>query len=160
MSKIIMRNTKNSRSKGFTLIEVLLVIAMLAILAAVVIIAINPAKQFGEAQNAQRRSDVSAILDAIHQYGLDNQGGLPSEDISSATSCDTATSDICRAGVVCDGVNLDNLIADELYLRDIPVDPTVENEEITGYRIFKSDYDRIGICAPNAYGEEEISVIR
>ncbi|MBP6924209.1 MAG: hypothetical protein KBC62_01960 [Candidatus Pacebacteria bacterium] len=103
---------------------------------------------------------MSSILEAVYQFTLDNQGGLPNEDISSATSCDLATDDICRSGVECDGINLDALIADELYLRDIPADPTAANEDITGYRIFKSDYGRIGVCAPNAYGEEEISAIR
>lgn len=160
MSYNTMHSTNISHRNGFTLIEVLLVIAMLAILAAVVIIAINPAKQFGEAQNAQRRSDVASILDAVHQYGLDNQGALPNESITSAASCDTAVDDICRSGVECDGINLDVLIADEKYLRDIPTDPTASNADITGYRIFQSDYGRVGVCAPNAYGDAEIGVVR
>ena len=151
---------QNNIHSGFTLIEILLVIAMLAILAAVVIIAINPAKQFGEAQNAQRRSDVASILDAVHQYRLDNDGALPADGIQSASSCGTAVDDICRSGVSCVGINLDNLIADEVYLRDIPNDPTAGNDDITGYRIFQTDYGRVGVCAPNAYGGEEIGVVR
>ena len=48
-------NTKNNE-KGFTLIEVLVVIGILAVLLAIVIIAINPAKNFDRCVVYQRRS--------------------------------------------------------------------------------------------------------
>ena len=142
---------------GFTLIEILLVIAILAILAAVVIIAINPGKQFGEAQNAQRWSDVRAILDAVHQYSIDNNGALP-EQIPEGISCLTGGVDVCKPDMSCDGANIDELIADQKYLTTLPVDPTWDEEQTTGYLIMKSDSGRVSVCAPDAYGDEEISV--
>src|SRR4030042_864409 len=67
-----MKKTKGQ--KGFTLIEILVVIGIIAILAAVVLIAINPAKQFAQARNSQRTSNVNAILNAIGQRMTDNKG--------------------------------------------------------------------------------------
>ncbi len=51
--------------KGFTLIELLVVIGILAILLAIVLIAINPARQFAQANDTKRESDVHTILNAF-----------------------------------------------------------------------------------------------
>jgi prepilin-type N-terminal cleavage/methylation domain-containing protein len=153
-------STSRGSAEGFTLIEVLLVIAILAILAAVVIIAINPGKQFGEAQNAQRRSDVRSILDAIHQYSIDNYGSLPSEEIPSGTDCINEGAEICLPENSCDGISLDELIVEEKYLTNIPTDPSSATDVGTGYRIIMSGGDRITVCAPATYGELNISVTR
>src|SRR3954470_20084976 len=63
--------------KGFTLIELLVVIGILAVLLSITLIAINPARQFAQANNTKRSSDVNAILNAIGQYQAENHGTLP-----------------------------------------------------------------------------------
>jgi prepilin-type N-terminal cleavage/methylation domain-containing protein len=65
------QNLKNQ--KGFTLIEILVVIGMIALLAAIVLIAINPSRQFAQGRNSQRHNDASAILNAVGQYIADNK---------------------------------------------------------------------------------------
>src|SRR5436190_16210773 len=72
------RLTKQIKNqKGFTLIELLVVIGILAVLLAITLIAINPARQFAQANNTRRRSDVLQILNAVHQYVASNSGQLP-----------------------------------------------------------------------------------
>lgn len=151
---------KKNISKGFTLIEVLLVIAILAILAAIVIIAINPAKQLGEAQDAQRRNDVRAVLDAVHQYAIDNSGSYP-EGMVYGSDCINEAADICQLGAGCvDGVSLDVLAENGQYLTELPNDPSGASDTITGYKIMINPSDRIEVCAPNTQGEEPIIVAR
>ena len=69
---------KRLKQNGFTLIELILVIVMLAILAVATYTVINPQKRFKENRNAQRRADVNAILNANYQYYVDNDGVIPS----------------------------------------------------------------------------------
>ena len=66
-----------SERRGFTLIELLLAMSIISALAAIVIVAINPTLQFAQARNAQRRSAVKNILEAVQQYTVDNKGNVP-----------------------------------------------------------------------------------
>ncbi len=141
------------KSNGFTLLEVLLVIAIIAILATIVIVAINPGKQLGEARNAQRRSDVNTILNGVYQYYLDSES-LPSDITTTQT-------EICKTGGLCTGlVDLSDLTLNEGYLTSIPLDPTGSSTNGTGYEIRKTANNRVTVTAPDAEQGASISVTK
>lgn len=154
-----MRHVKLSH--GFTLIEILLVVAAIAILAGIVILAINPNKQLGDTRNAQRRADVNTILNATYQYTIDNNGLLPTT-IANSTCATIVTNEICKTGAAsCAGlIDLPVLTANEKYLTSIPVDPTGVTLNGTGYRVTKSANGRITVCAPSAEQGAAISITR
>ncbi len=54
--------------KGFTLIELIIVIAVIALLAASVFVAVDPARRIGEGRNAVRASDAENIKKALEFY--------------------------------------------------------------------------------------------
>jgi len=57
---------KNTFSKGFTLVELLIVIAILAALVAVVAVVLNPAELLAQARDSQRLRDMTTVRDAIN----------------------------------------------------------------------------------------------
>jgi prepilin-type N-terminal cleavage/methylation domain-containing protein len=74
-----------SHNKGFTLIEILVVIGMIAILATIVIIAINPGRQFAQGRDTQRTANLNTILNAIGQRIADNKGKFDGLGIDGKT---------------------------------------------------------------------------
>lgn len=143
-----------TKRKGFTLIEILLVVAAIGILAGIVILAINPTKQLADTRNAQRKVDVNTILSAVYQYAIDNNGTIP----ASITTTDT---EICKTTAsTCTGLtDLSVLTDDGTYLTAIPNDPSSSSTG-AGYNILKSANGRITVSAPNAEQGATISVTR
>lgn len=153
-------NHMKKMNSGFTLLEILLVVAAIAILAGIVIIAINPNKQLGDTRNAQRRADVNAILNAAYQYSLDNNGSLPAAIQTSAT-CSGATNEVCKTGGTCTSlVDLTVLTTNGKYLVSLPADPTTATANSTKYIIVKDANNRVTVCAPSAEQSATISVTK
>ena len=152
-----------NKQKGFTLLEILLVVAAIAILAGIVIVAINPTKQLGDTRNAQRRADVNTILNAVYQYAIDNNGTLPAT-VTNGTACGVSTQEVCKTGGTCTGLTdlSTSLVGTTAtYLVAIPADPTGSTTNGAGYEIYKnSTTNRVTVCAPDAEQSQTISVTR
>ncbi len=143
-------------NKGFTLLEILLVVALIAILAGIVIMAINPGKQLADTRNAQRRVDVNTILNAVYQYTVDTNGVIPASITVTAT-------EICKTGATdCTGlIDLSALTTNEKYLTAIPRDPSGTCAAAgVCYEILKTANGRVTVSAPDAENGATIAVTR
>lgn len=56
---------------GFTLIELLITIAVIGVLAGAIVAAINPGEQFARGRDAQRRSAIRQLSQAMDAYATD-----------------------------------------------------------------------------------------
>lgn len=79
----VMKYSRTS-SKGFTLVELVVTIAVLAIIIAIVVTAINPAEQVARARDAKRIADLSAMSTAWNLYLSQSVASIP--DLSGHVS--------------------------------------------------------------------------
>jgi len=146
--------------KGFTLIELMLVIAIMSILVGITVWAINPSKQLGDSRNTERRADINTIVNAVYQYSIDNSGSLPTTtpviSITPTIVCSTTGATCTSAGYV----DLGQLTAAEKYLTAIPTDPSKPTAPSSGYTISKSANGRVTVAATLAENAATISVTR
>lgn len=69
-----MKLYKTYSSKGFTLVELLIVIAVLGILAAVVLVAIDPLEQLARGRDAGRKTAIGQLGHALQAYFTAREG--------------------------------------------------------------------------------------
>ncbi len=153
-------DNKSKLVSGFTLIEILIVIGILAILAAIVVVAINPSKQFAQARNTERTANVNTILNAIGQRIADNKGifagefTINSSDYTCGVLPDTATeiSSDEADNTTDETGDLGCLVP--TYVPILPTEPAGASAD--QYTVEISDNGRIKICAPEAENETSI----
>lgn len=125
--------------KGFTLVELLIVIGLLGAIALIVIAAINPIEQSNRARDTKYRADAGQLVSAIERYFV-SQTAFPWTTFNSVTypSADTAVNfgsatsqmyGLCGASCAVDGLLITN------------------NELKTEFR--NRDFAKTGVTLPN-----------
>ncbi len=141
----------NLKNKGFTLIEILVVIGIIGILATVVLVAVNPNRQFKQARDSQRVANVNTILNALGQNIADHEGNLVCAGTKIEMTSDHTLSLNSNGGA--DDFNIaDCLVPD--YISKLPYDPKKDGARYndnsdfdTGYTLTKDTNGRYRVVA-------------
>lgn len=141
------------------MVELIIVIAIIAILAAGIFVAIDPAKRLNAANNARRSTDVASILDALVKYQADNTGSalatvgaLTAGEFSVIGTAATGCSTTCTAKTT-QAACVDLSALPKNYLGAIPKDPKTGTDANTDYYISRGTLGTLTVGACDSEGE-------
>lgn len=142
--------TTVSARKGFTLLELLIVMALIAILAGIVIAALNPARQFANARNSTRIAHLNTLMNAISANQAEHSGTF-----TCATGALPATPTLM--GVAATEYDIGPCLV-TTYMSSMPFDPSSTGAGWTSVTAYESGYKisqdatdhRITVVAPDA----------
>lgn len=145
---------------GFTLLEVLMVIGILAILAGVVLVAVNPARQFKIARDSQRNANIMTLLNSVGQNMTDHAGNFVCE--GQISTIPTEKTELSSDS----GFDIAPCIVPD-YISLLPYDPGKEDAYFvdetdynTGYFISKDVEGRITFWADGEVGSTTLKATR
>jgi general secretion pathway protein G len=90
---------KTRKKSGFSLVELLIVMAILGILSVLAIMALNPQALIGKANDSRRKSDLNKIRTAFEEY-FNDKGYYPTYETlvewNTADNCDKTVSGVSK----------------------------------------------------------------
>lgn len=154
LKKTLLRRSFVNVQQGFTLMELLIVVAIIGIMSTVLVVAINPARQLAKARDAQRKTDLVAILSGVIQYASEHSGDLPDTDGDPDTSNFPTTPTCIGSDVGCFDLANAGEAGDEIvpvYMVSMPHDPRFADETDpqlnTGYTVYVDENGRLHAAA-------------
>ncbi|MFA6322863.1 MAG: hypothetical protein WCX71_05350 [Candidatus Buchananbacteria bacterium] len=148
---------KKRKHKIFAQYEFLLILGILAVLAIMICLVLDPSRQFVQARNEQRYQSVYAIFAALASYKIDHQGALPI-DLAAAQSdvyyvLGSGSNGQCldkKCQAVKNSDDCLDLSQDlvDAYLAKMPIDPLFGSSGDSGYYVKKDNDNKIivGSC--------------
>lgn len=111
---------KAGHAKGFTLLELLIVISIIAVLSVALVLVLNPAEALKKSRDAQRISDLNTLKTALGIYLTSTSTPVMGACTATRSSTTTATYTTTGSGWV--DVNLDSLTGGS-PISNLPQDP-------------------------------------
>lgn len=124
-----MQNKPYQRKEAFTLIELLIVIVIIAVLAGIVVIAVNPGEKLAEMRDNERKTHLNTILSAVEEKTLMARGEWVCDPIP--------TDNFTVIGTAAGNYDLFSCLVPE-YMSSEVYDPTDGTEEDTKYAIWQN----------------------
>lgn len=157
-----MDENKSTSGSHLTLIEVILVLAIILVLAGIVYVSFFPKKDIQLIRNSQRQTDATVILETFWRYALDHNGSFQPEEIPAECKIASAPRYICNqntATELCSAIECvysAHLIPK--YLPELPAEPLLPifapQGHHLGYQIELTLDNQLKISAPHAEDKE------
>lgn len=146
-----MKSIKNRQ--GFSLLELVIVMAVLMILGTALFFWIDPVEQVGKAKDKRRQQDILNIANAFADYSRDHKGALPilgQVDTNKKVLCTNQSGAQLTCGAstqYC--LKIDDQEFFAKYLGKLPLDPDKTSDQDTGYYILRDANNNLtfGSCS-------------
>ena len=151
---------------GFNLIQIIVTVAVIAVIAGTILYNEDPEKRIGKARDAQRIQELDAITKAIASYALEYHA-LPGDlSLASLRNGEKRVLSIAAAKLTCDGQVKDCVVIDDVnflgkHLPVLPVDPEKSGTTDTGYYITRAENNfglKVGACQTYDTTKEMVKV--
>jgi type II secretory pathway pseudopilin PulG len=144
-----------NNQKGISVIELILVLAVMGVLVALFIVARNPSTQAAINRNQQREFDIIQIAQAVHQYKIHHKNNYPKTN-EGEKIVDCSESDLTVGSSLTEA-----LVPD--YLTEVSKDPKTDSQYqlcIVKEEDGDEEVEKIKVIAPDSELDKQIEIIR